>query len=578
MVTPVNRFLCLLMLCVLSLGAWAEDSLNVSVDRQEVRQNESLQLTITSKLEVDSALDFFNLNTLSIPQPDVGELDKDFEVMDRQQSYRVQIENNKNNSVITWVYTLLPKRSGDLEIPAVKYKDNESQSIAIKVVDTSQQAVAKEEKPVFLEAEVDNKSVYVQQQLIYTIRLFYSDDMLRGELTHPDHTDILAKQLGKQKEYTRYLGSRRFSVVERQYVIFPQKAGKIVIPEQIFTGTLAQRRIGRRFYSEEKSPAVEIDVKAPPASFSGKQWVPAQSLSIRDVWSDPAREIKVGDSLTRTISVQALGIEGVQIPPLNSVSVDGVKVYPEPESIDTEEHAAGVTGQRKETQALVAIKPGTYTLPAVSIPWWDVTNDVERVATLPERTITVLPGAQSAVANTPTAPSQTTLTDDKTDLTLDSTPEPLSTPAPASSDSGVFWPTLSGLLLIAWLATIYAWWRKPAIVKPVMREHPRQGARHIELNQLKKLAKNDVVKFVDLYTRWLQQAALEQRYAHHVLNQLRELSREPLNQLQRDLYGPNASAANTDLSELALKLAVNSEQAIKAESNTQGEPAPLYPT
>ncbi|MDG9667690.1 BatD family protein [Hahella sp. CR1] len=578
MVTPVNRILCLLMLCVLSLGAWAEDSLNVSVDRQEVRQNESLQLTITSKLEVDSALDFFNLNTLSVPQPDVGELDKDFEVMDRQQSYRVQIENNKNNSIITWVYTLLPKRSGDLEIPAVKYKDNESQPIAIKVVETSQQAVAKEEKPVFLEAEVDNKSVYVQQQLIYTIRLFYSDDMLRGELTHPDHPDILVKQLGKQKEYTRYVGSRRFSVVERQYVIFPQKAGKIAIPEQIFTGTLAQRRIGRRFYSEEKSPAVEIDVKAPPASFSGKQWVPAQSLSIRDVWSDPAREIKVGDSLTRTISVQALGIEGVQIPPLDSVSADGVKVYPEPESIDTEEHAAGVTGQRKETQALVAIKPGTYTLPAVSIPWWDVTNDVERVATLPERTITVLPGAQSAVVNTPAAPSQTTLADDKTDLSLDSTPEPLSSPTSVPSDSGVFWPTLSGLLLIAWLATLYAWWRKPTIVKPVMREHPRQGAQHIELSQLKKLAKSDVVKFVDLYTRWLQQAALEQRYAHHVLNQLRELSREPLNQLQRDLYGPNAHAANADLSELALKLVASSEQAIKAESNNQGEPAPLYPT
>ncbi|ABC31479.1 conserved hypothetical protein [Hahella chejuensis KCTC 2396] len=578
MVTPVNRILCLFMLCVLSLGAWAEDSLNVSVDRQEVRQNESLQLTITSKLEVDSALDFFNLNTLSVPQPDVGELDKDFEVMDRQQSYRVQIENNKNSSVITWVYTLLPKRSGDLEIPAVKYKDNESQPIAIKVVDTSQQATAKEEKPVFLEAEVDNKSVYVQQQLIYTIRLFYSDDMLRGELTHPDHTDILAKQLGKQKEYTRYLGSRRFSVVERQYVIFPQKAGKIVIPEQIFTGTLIQRRIGRRFYSEEKSPAVEIEVKAPPASFSGKQWVPAQSLSIRDVWSDPAREIKVGDSLTRTISVQALGIEGVQIPPLNTDSAEGIKVYPEPESIDTEEHAAGVTGQRKETQALVAIKPGTYTLPAVSIPWWDVTNDVERVATLPERTITVLPGAQSAIVNTPTAPSQTTLADDNTDLTLDSTPEPLSTPTAAPSDAGVFWPALSGLLLIAWLATLYAWWKKPTIVKPVMREHPRQGAQHIELSQLKKLAKNDVVKFVDLYTRWLQQAALEQRYAHHVLNQLRELSREPLNQLQRDLYGPNASTANADLSELALKLVASSEQAIKAESNTQGEPAPLYPT
>ncbi|WP_157497031.1 BatD family protein [Hahella ganghwensis] len=570
---------------VFSGVAWAD--LRAEVDRTEVQENESLQLTVTSTLEVSSTLDLFSLNSLSIPQPDISALEKDFEILDRRQSYRVQIENNQNNSVITWDYTLLPKRSGELTIPAIEYENKKSSPISIRVL-TGPQDIPNQQKDVFLEAEIDLSEVYVQQQAIYKVRLFYSQDLIRGELQHPDHPDALFKQIGKQKEFSRYVGTRRFNVIERQYVVFPQKAGEMEIPSLIFTGTLMERRIGRRIYSKESSPSVKINVKAPPSSFSGKNWLPAQSLNIRDVWSDPAREMKTGDSMTRTISLQALGLEGVQLPPLPNESLDGLRVYPEPEPLDTEEHSAGVTGQRQETQAIVALQPGVYTLPEVRIPWWDVVNDEERVAILPSRTITVT-GAPTT-RNQPTQGPQTqpsspefeqhqTTSPASPNGSLNTGKDTLNT----GEESSLIWQVLSAIFLLLWLLTLWAWWKKPGnrigndqSPKPTPAPNER-----ISLQKLEQLAASGDPRFPEQFLNWLQQ----QRKILPVseCDALHDGARPLLNDIQRLHYGQNADPSSgqkkaaevTELASQVLSMA-KSIQA-KLEQRHTNQLQPLYP-
>lgn len=42
----------------------------------------------------------------------------------------------------------------------------------------------------------------MQEQLTMTIRLFFSGNLVRGELSEPEHPDAIIEPLGKQREYS----------------------------------------------------------------------------------------------------------------------------------------------------------------------------------------------------------------------------------------------------------------------------------------------------------------------------------------------------------------------------------------
>ncbi len=558
------------ILLLLAAGQSRAD-IQASVDRTEIRENESLQLTVTSSLEVSSTLDLFSLNSLSVPQPDLGAIEDDFEIIDRRQSYRVQIENNQNNSVITWDYTLLPKHEGELIIPPITYENKSTSPITIKVSNNASDT-PNQDKDLFLEAEVDQSTVYVQQQLIFKVRLYYSQDLVRGELEHPDLPDAMFKQLGKQKEYSRYIGSRRFSVIEREYAVFPQKAGELEIPQLLFTGTLIERRIGRRIFGKEYSPAVKVKVKAPPASFTGKQWLPAQSLNIRDVWSDPSREMHTGDSLTRTITLQALGLEGVQLPPLPKAQFDGLKVYPEPGNITTEEHAAGLTGQREETQAIIALQSGTYTLPEVRIPWWDVVNDEPREAVLPGRVITVTGTGSSQTPSAPITPPSAVTPDSSTDQPEVGKPESV---LPNRGNTNDIWVILTFIFMLLWLLTAWAWWRarNKKAIQPVMKAPIHTKS---DLKALTQMAASGDIAFSNVFLQWLKAENSSGRLSNHDYQELLTNTRPLLNEIQGAKYAANP--AQISVTEIASQVLAMTRTALANDAKlADSQLKPLYP-
>ena len=141
------------------------------------------------------------------------------------------------------------------------------------------------------------------------------------------------------------------------------------------------------------SEPLEIDVKSVPTSFPGEVWLPARALSLEENWSiDPAL-LNVGDSTTRTLTLTARGLQGSQLPPLSSVqgaiNIPELRFYPDQESIDQSELAEGLQGLRVQSEALVARSGGTWTLPEIRVPWWNIETDRLEFATLPARTVVV---------------------------------------------------------------------------------------------------------------------------------------------------------------------------------------------
>ena len=242
----------------------------------------------------------------------------------------------------------------------------------------------------------DKQTAYVQEQIIYTLRL-YTQGLINGELSDPASTDAIIEPFGEQKKYYRMAFNQRYEVVERQYLIFPQRSGTLTIGGQSFQGVSLKQ--GRRTRIKDMSDSIELSIKPPASSFSGKNWLPATSLFLNEKWQGDIENLKVGDSITRKIELTALGLLGSALPPIKMDKNPLYKLYIDKPLTESVQHEAGAQAKRTDSFAIVAIKDGEVSLDEIRIPWWDTVNDVERVAIIPARTI--------SIAVNPQLPNQT---------------------------------------------------------------------------------------------------------------------------------------------------------------------------
>ena len=158
--------------------------------------------------------------------------------------------------------------------------------------------------------------------------------------------------------------------------------------------------------------------------------------------------MEAGDNLSRTLTVRAEGLPATTLPPLDRSYPDAVRSYPEPEQRQSSVGQNGVVGTLTQSIALVPMAGpgGEVTLPELRIPWWDVTEDREKVAILPARTLRL-----AASGNPAPAPAQQV--DDEQRASSDA-----SQSSPVADGSYGIWPVIAGLLLLGWVTTAVAWW------------------------------------------------------------------------------------------------------------------------
>jgi hypothetical protein len=160
-----------------------------------------------------------------------------------------------------------------------------------------------------------------------------------------------------------------------------------------------------------------IKVKPVPAEAAGKAWLPSSNVTLHETWSASLDHLKMGEPVTRTITITAEGLTGGQIAPLPTNTIDGLTFYPDQPQNSDAKATKGIEGTRVETTAIIPNHGGEFTLPEVIVEWWDVNSQSMRTATLPEKKINVLgdaaPTTNSAQATTATAAngSQTTNTE-----------------------------------------------------------------------------------------------------------------------------------------------------------------------
>lgn len=436
----VERTLLILVMLLLPLKALAIGSLQASVDRNPVMDNEYFVLTVTADDQLAS-------NAL-----DTSALLKDFAVGRTSVSRSTQIVNFDTHKETNWRITLKAKHQGISTIPAFEIDGVKSQPIAMQVVDAGSQPEQK--KNLFVKSTVSTDEAYVGQVITYKVKLYLAVDFRRGVLSTPKAEGAQLKQIGDDKDSNEIVNGRRYRVIERTYSLIADTPGKLDISAPTFQGDimLDSPSVQNAMFTyqdvrqvEVQGDALAVTINPKPASYVGN-WLVADLVTLNEDWQDN-QSFEVGQPITRSITLLASNADDTSLPDIKLPLPQGMKSYPEKPQRKTMARAGQTIAQLSQTVAIVPSKPGKFTLPEVKVAWWNPHLNKEQYATLPARSIEVKPAAD--------------------------TPAPtIDAPAPQVQQSAGFWPWTTALFAVLWLVTLAIWWRA--------RQHPAAQANSVD--------------------------------------------------------------------------------------------------
>ncbi|MBJ6137450.1 BatD family protein [Marinobacter litoralis] len=569
-----NLLSSLLWLLFLFSGALSANELTAEPDRDQLYEGEVLTLTVKGSMNIELNLsNLFNFDLSQLPSPNIEQVEPDFEILARNQRYSVQTVNGDMVGEITWTYQLAPKRTGTLTIPALKFQDSTSNPVAIEVVSGTPPDAPAANRDSFVELSADKAEVYVQEQLVLTVQLYFSGNLIRGELSDPQHPDAIIESLGKQREFTTRRDGKRYRVVERRYAIFPQTPGELKLPAIRFEGQVREANGALRFLRDSQQ-LYPVQVKPVPADYPANQaWLPADNLALAEDGLPTNGVLTAGSNLTRNIVLQASGLPSEALPPL-SVSYPGaLRHYPEQPRRNTEATAEGVESSLRLEAALVPVNSGDIVIPEIRVPWWNTQTDQLEEAVLPARRYRI-EGGTATIDSTVNEPSQAKPTAGE--------PMEISIDTKGESISPWLWSTL--LLACLWLITLTLWWRsrRNKTVTDAHRPVAGDSSEKQRFLQLTTAIQNGAPETSVLLVRWARERFPEKHFndASDVVrhNNCYDLQ-EALRDFQASLYSSASSASAVSDKTVRDKLTNAVKQLRQGGNRKEGQNglAPLYP-
>lgn len=219
-----------------------------------------------------------------------------------------------------------------------------------------------------------------------------------GEMPHPPLVsvpEVAGAQILRfetQATTTRdTIGGQDYVGQTFEFVLFPRRGGEIAIPAP--NVTLLDRNGDPT--GAAKGEATRISVSVPAGVDPSGPVLVADQVRVEQSWSpDPrATQFKAGSALVRTIRRQADGVPALGMADFSFAAPDDVRAYVDPPAIDDRSNRGSVEGHRTDKVTYVFEKAGAYDLPALSQPWWSLSDKQARTETLPGVAVTVAAAA-----------------------------------------------------------------------------------------------------------------------------------------------------------------------------------------
>ena len=425
-----------LLTLLLSTAAYADvNSLEATIDRNPVMLDEAIRLTVTADGSADR--DAFDSSPLL----------KDFVVGRTSVSSQTSIVNFDTKRTTVWTTTLFPRKEGTFTIPSLTIEGKSTQPIQVKVIPVQEQSnVARD---YFVTTDIDVKEAYLNQQLLYTVKLFLSSNIERGSLQAPEMQNAEITQLGEDKQYTDIVNGRRYQIIERQFAVVPQASGEFTLRGPIFTGEVMAANTNQRFGFFNRTqqinrvgPDITVNIKPIPQGID-YPWLPSEMVRVDEEWPQ-GDSFVAGEPVTRIVTLTALGVVEEQLPDIPEFYPPNFKLYPDQSNTTTVEKDQSLISQRQTSLAIIPTQPGNFVLPEITIPWFNTLTQQTEYATIPARSITVAPASGANNANTPNSLDTPSMSSASNEDIQNDIPSTATQPNASASNEGKLLDSASG--------------------------------------------------------------------------------------------------------------------------------------
>jgi len=370
--------------------------------------------------------------------PDISPLEQYFHIEGRRKSTNLTLINGQMQHQTRWHYQLIPKRAGNLTIPSITLVTNQgtlqTRPLHVQVSQGTRRSPSRRPEDMQPQIRIGGRMLknapYVGETVFYRVEIYRGPNITE---TLVDKPKAQGARVEMAKEHpSRYLqqNGERWLQTVLDYAVTPIIDGKVTIlpakvqgahyipsrtvrkyrdyfqndPLGVFRQMLRGRGFSEDFQRETSKHT--IDVRPIPARWSHPRegWLPLQHLDLRQ--RTDAEELKVGEPITREITVSMLGAFPEALPDLEArlqKQADSRlwQLYAgKPKtSFVYDERYQTIRGKYVQQFTYIPLQSGTQRLPALNLPWWDVEKEQERVSQLEGQSFDIMPDHN---ASTPT--------------------------------------------------------------------------------------------------------------------------------------------------------------------------------
>lgn len=390
-------------------------SFSAKLSQNEITSSDSVILTLTlSDAQAKS-------------EPDIEFLNDYFNIISKQTASSIQMIQWKKSSTVSWQYTLLPKKQGDLIIPGFNIQTTsgtlttEDVHLSVKpslnTTKTSKSSKANKAEP--------SSPITLNINIIKPEDRFYINQPIIFDLEIQDHKPTSNLQLDSSKSSNYSLekidgpnvvvkadknGNSR-QVTNIRYLMIPASKGKITFPTFTINGydlsstsdlndpfmAFNSRGIFGSSFDNMKpfaasSPVFDVQI-SDYESESFESWLPAENITVTSEINHPEKVV-IGEPITVTIEIKGIGALANSLPlsPLLS-STENYKVYSD-KPIQTQTYKSGnIESIIKHTYSIIPTTTGTLTVPEISVPWWSTIEHKQMNAKTSLQTLNVIPAS-----------------------------------------------------------------------------------------------------------------------------------------------------------------------------------------
>ncbi|VVQ35196.1 hypothetical protein PS943_04163 [Pseudomonas fluorescens] len=197
---------------------------------------------------------------------------------------------------------------------------------------------------------------------------------------------------GHAEHLNQTLDGKSFNGMRYSYRITPNLAQGFDIPVLTVRATPGQASAPLT----AQSPPLHFIATQPPGFQPGEPVLVAQGLRFTQTVLNSATPLKVGDSITRQLTLQADDALAMSLPVPSLEDVAGLSRYPKAAQISNLDDGRGNFngGQRVDTVIYRIDTEGRHNLPAIELKWWDASTGQTRTAQVPA--VTFAAAANSA--------------------------------------------------------------------------------------------------------------------------------------------------------------------------------------